>query len=476
MPTSIKIRGIAPPELAGLPTAYRRQFWELVAPIALRVKDQELAAGLDASGEPLRPISPRTRRYRKSAMVPGGKGDPAAPPLMPARGKSRTRALLAARALPDHVELYWRFDPFTGDQWSRILTFQRDNGRDVFGVSEDGLKKIRIQSWAAWTKWKKTQVEPVERRGAFASHAVASGLPQSRIAVTIANSARPGAGAAAGIPRVGTTVRETITRGIGAPKRVELAAGRYSGGKTAVGIQRYFTEEVRLGKGGGAVVVRPPRPGPIKPTTAKAATKPAKPKPYAIEFHGSLPDDIKRNHRERIEKLPPPVLRALRRGGVKFVYAERLIDAYPELASERPSGWSGGDTWENCEGVYMPARKEIFVARKRRLIQPPEYRVSDRQAGALNHETGHGLDAALGLPSREQRWQDAYEKDAAKLTDEEKRYLAYYLQVDYRGSAEAFAELFAFEMGEGAQTIDLRPFFPECLKVLREILGGLEKS
>lgn len=276
MPSSIKIRGIAPPDVPGLPSAMRRQFWALVAPIALRVKDQELAAGLDANGQPLKPISPRTRRYRKSAMVPGGKGDPSAPPLMPARQKSRTRALLAARVVGDtHVELYWRFDPFTGDQWSRILTFQREQGRDVFGISPDGMKKIRQQSAAAWTKWKKLNAEPEKYLPAFMSHAIRSGQPQSRIAVTIAQSALPGAGSRAGVPVVGTTVRQTMTRGIGAPKRAELAVGQYSGGKTAAGWQAHFTQEVTLGRGGGAVVVTRPKPRPELPRAARAAMGPA---------------------------------------------------------------------------------------------------------------------------------------------------------------------------------------------------------
>ena len=52
------------------------QFWTFVVPIALKVKDKELAEGLDAYGDPLKPISAATRKHRRSEMTPSGKGDP----------------------------------------------------------------------------------------------------------------------------------------------------------------------------------------------------------------------------------------------------------------------------------------------------------------------------------------------------------------------------------------------------------------
>ena len=51
-------------------------YWQWVVDYGLRRKDKELAAGLDKDGNPLRPIAPETRKYRRSAMTPNGKGDP----------------------------------------------------------------------------------------------------------------------------------------------------------------------------------------------------------------------------------------------------------------------------------------------------------------------------------------------------------------------------------------------------------------
>src|SRR5574337_824879 len=196
MPHSIKIAGIAPPDLVTAPTEYRQQFWQLVVPIVLRVKDQELARGLDAVGESLRPITATTRRDRRSAMTPSGKGSPTAPPLMPAYQKSRVRSLLAGRAFATHCELYWRYDPFSGASFDVILNYQRDKGRDVFGISDAGRRKIRIQSWAAWTRWKTSGAAPAGERRAVPSAALKAG-PQPRIAFQVARSALPNAGATA---------------------------------------------------------------------------------------------------------------------------------------------------------------------------------------------------------------------------------------------------------------------------------------
>src|SRR6185437_1836711 len=147
--TSFKIRGIEPPDL-GSERAIRLMFWGWAVDEGLRVKDAELARGLDKDGAPLRPISPATRKHRRAAMTASGKGDPSAPPLMPAYQLSRTRSLLAGRPLPTHADFYWRFDPFTGDSWGVILAIHAKAGRDVIGLSPKGVAKVKARCWARW--------------------------------------------------------------------------------------------------------------------------------------------------------------------------------------------------------------------------------------------------------------------------------------------------------------------------------------
>jgi hypothetical protein len=148
------IYGLAPPDLTKFPQDVKMMFWHWILELSLRAKDRDLSKGLDKDGQPLRPISKYTRENRRSAMTASGKGDPSAPPLEPAWQRSRVRSLLTGREFPDHVELWWRFDPYTRDSFARILEYQKEQGRDVFGLSQQSLARVRAQAWERWNKWR----------------------------------------------------------------------------------------------------------------------------------------------------------------------------------------------------------------------------------------------------------------------------------------------------------------------------------
>jgi hypothetical protein len=263
--TSYKIRGIEPPDLRNHGRDTRLMFWGWVVDLGLRAKDGELAKGLDRDGQPLRPISAKTRKYRRSAMTPDGKGDPSAPPLMPARVLSRTRSLLAGRALPTHAEFYWRFDAWTGDSWGRVLAIHARKGRDVIGLSDKGVARVRAQAWDRWERWKRGEaIEPKAK-----------------------------AGTAPGIPKVGSYSTEHATFGIGAAGPGKFAAGEWTGGLTWPEWQRYFRQP------NPAKVPIPGRPvGPYNRLLAHVwgqappgGPKPAKPKPKPKPARGGFPAD-----------------------------------------------------------------------------------------------------------------------------------------------------------------------------------------
>jgi hypothetical protein len=99
-------------------------------------------------------------------MTPSGKGDPSAPPLSPGHALSRVRSLLAGRALVDRAEFFWRFDPFTHASFSKILTYQQEQGRDVFGLSPEATEEVRLAALRRWRTWLTTgQVAPPELLG-----------------------------------------------------------------------------------------------------------------------------------------------------------------------------------------------------------------------------------------------------------------------------------------------------------------------
>ena len=141
-------------------------YWSWVASLGLIAKSRDLEAGIQASGAPMRPISKETRKHRKSEMTPTGLGDPGGAPLSPGHELSRVQSLLAAEAHVDHAAFYWRFDPFSGDNFSAILEFQAEQDRDVFGLSPDALAWVRLKSLGKWLAWTRSgQVVPPEYVG-----------------------------------------------------------------------------------------------------------------------------------------------------------------------------------------------------------------------------------------------------------------------------------------------------------------------
>jgi hypothetical protein len=241
-----KVRGIAPPDLASYDATTRKLYWTWVLKLALARKDKELAAGLDKDGKPLRAISEYTRKHRRSAMTPSGKGDPAAPPLTPGLQKSRTRSLLAGRALSTHVDMFWRFDGFTGESWAVVLSYQAARGRDVFGISDEGLASIKVKSWALWESWKSN----FARTGSAATEAAAK-TTTTRSATT----SRRQAGESMTVNK-GRAPTADATYGIGAS-----APRKGHGGRTPAEWAAYFRQTAAAAPPGRAA--SPPSKSPI---------------------------------------------------------------------------------------------------------------------------------------------------------------------------------------------------------------------
>lgn len=265
--TSYKIRGIEPPDIVTYPNAVRKMYWQWVVDAGLKRKDKELSQGLDKDGKPLRPISAETARHRRSAMTPSGKGSPSAPPLTPGYQKSRTRSLLAGRALTTHAEFFWLYDSHTGDSWGAILADQAVQGRNVFGLSPSGTAWVQAQALTKWNTWK------------AGNRQVATKKPRE---------------AAILIPRAGQYDTTHATFGIGASSGNILKTGQWRGFMTDVERRTFYREEAKVKipgrpnlpynrllshvwpggrtptSRGGAVAVAPPKPKPIQPRTIAA--------------------------------------------------------------------------------------------------------------------------------------------------------------------------------------------------------------
>ncbi len=285
MASTFFILKLAPPELRSQPPAVRIMFQAWVVELTLERKDKELAAGINASGGKLPPVRPKTRKYRRSAMTPTGRGDPTAPYLQPGRGLSRTRSLLAGKAHPDYAEFWWRYDAHTGDQWGRILAIHARRGKayDVVGLSPKGQAWVQAEALKLWAAWKSGR----SIKGPGSGPTVPAVPPGTAVA------------------RVGKGYSKATTFGIGSGEdeaRRALAEGRAAGGMRSDEWEKHFRASappvggLRPGtsfavrKGASNVLLRhvwsgPPIPpgGPPKPPPPAPKPSPAaRPKPVSI--------------------------------------------------------------------------------------------------------------------------------------------------------------------------------------------------
>lgn len=210
-----RIRGISPPDLAIYPDSAKLLFWGWVVEFGLQAKHKDLTKGLDKDGSPLRGLKPRSIRYRKSEVGPTDKH---APPLQPSHARSRVHSLLTGRAHLDSAEFWWRFDSVAGRSFATVLEYQREQGRDVFGLSPKATAWVRQQALKKWEQWKRAAV--VETRRAA--------MP----GVQIARQSQASKGPAFVVPLRGRTDLSNMDAGAGADfdrTRRAIRAGMHTG-------------------------------------------------------------------------------------------------------------------------------------------------------------------------------------------------------------------------------------------------------
>jgi hypothetical protein len=383
--TSYKIRGIAPPDLAGQPAAVKKMFWKWVADAGIKAKVKDLKDGLDKDGQTLRPIAAKTRRYRRSAMTPSGKGDPSAPPLIPAHMKSRTISLLNGRALTTHAEFYWKFDAWTGKEWGVVLAYQAAKGRDVIGLSPASTARVKAAAWRKWEAWK---------------------------AGNRTVPARKAAQIAAAVPQVGSYDMSHATMGIGASDTARFAQGRWTGGMTAPEWQRYWRESARASIPGRPNPRKSPHPevgsqfnrllaaswGTGRTGQAGGAAKAPGPQvkpPGAPKQKVAMPPQPKRTPSQISAAQPmhanPVIARAQQRcrdRGIVCIVVERFDDIrklFGKNYDTIPAGYQAGN-----DVILINPQNQLWKdpSMMRRFHRTQFFAVGE-QDGIIEHEIGH---------------------------------------------------------------------------------------
>jgi len=176
--------------------------------------------------------------------------------------------------------------------------------------------------------------------------------------------------------------------------------------------------------------------------------------------------------RGAFDSLPPSIKQLLINGNVQIVVTPTMIDKFPAGAYQERMGYGGG-TDKSCDGICT-GRLVVIAERK---INERTDEVGPAISGNIMeetflHESGHAIDNCLNGYSQSAEFKTAYTADVAKMSDDDKSKLAYFLQKNGQGQAETFAELASSLLGNhrwaaGAMVDNC----PATMKCVREKLG-----
>lgn len=143
-------------------------------------------------------------------------------------------------------------------------------------------------------------------------------------------------------------------------------------------------------------------------------------------------------------KLPPQkIVEELKTFGITVMVTPGMLEADPELATERPRGYVHGGGYTNCPAMYRGASKTIMIAERVSWLSGLPQPNRDVEASML-HEMGHAFDHCRSNISSSASFTMAYKNDLGKLSNTQKNQFPYYTQEDGAGESELFAELFSY--------------------------------
>ncbi len=183
-------------------------------------------------------------------------------------------------------------------------------------------------------------------------------------------------------------------------------------------------------------------------------------------------------------KMPQPYQNIFQEFGLTILCAQVLLKKN-ENGEESPKEGAVGDYLSEDKTLSMPFY--YYNRDSQCLLRNTELEAT------LFHELGHRLDHILdGASTDDPQFRKAYERDVENIKKSlDQDFVTYYLsKKDYpfarqtlklEARSEAFAEIFAMEMLErsGFSTLgrkDIRRYFPETTKYVKNIMGRLENE
>ncbi|HNG19750.1 MAG TPA: hypothetical protein PLI59_11280, partial [Candidatus Obscuribacter sp.] len=157
--------------------------------------------------------------------------------------------------------------------------------------------------------------------------------------------------------------------------------------------------------------------------------------------------------------------------------APSVVEHDLRIQNTAPRGWGSDSSWKESPAVCSGTK--VIIAQYKLNSSTGEYVTTETEIGVVRHETGHAIDHCLNGFSTRESFRHAYYLDEARVPDELRGRLAYFLQKSTSGPSEVFAELICSRLG--GETDNYRKesgdlvykHFPLCRKEMENLLAEL---
>ncbi|MBU6454026.1 MAG: hypothetical protein KGS72_19760 [Cyanobacteria bacterium REEB67] len=178
--------------------------------------------------------------------------------------------------------------------------------------------------------------------------------------------------------------------------------------------------------------------------------------------------------KEMLVAMPLPILKFWLAQGGSVLIAPSVVEHDMRIQNTMPRGWGDGYDWKNSPALTHGT--QVVIGQYRLDSRTNEYVDTSEEIGVIRHEAGHAIDHCLGDYTESGDFKHAYLLDVAKVPDEYRQRLDYFLQKADSGPSETFAELFCFHMGgETANRVEIcelaHKYFPLADKEVQKQLA-----
>jgi tetratricopeptide (TPR) repeat protein len=183
--------------------------------------------------------------------------------------------------------------------------------------------------------------------------------------------------------------------------------------------------------------------------------------------------------KELLVTMPLSVLLLMRDKGGSVMIVSSVVEHDMRIQNTVPRGWDADFNWKDSPALTHG--KQVVVSQYRNDPRTGEVIETSREIGVVRHEFGHAIDHCLNDFTESAEFKHAHYLDAAKVPDEYRAKLDYYLQRDRGGPSETFAELYCYSQGgetdkrqEACELV--KKYFLLCDAEMQKQLAKLEQQ